>query len=323
MQLKPDESKKQQQDFEAAFQEDPAPKPEQSEDEAFGLVPPGAESEEPGNTSAAAGPAVAIVLASDKPAEGEQANGESVPTGEPGAAPNDHTAAKEGDDIEKERQRLKSWEGRLKAQQADLDAQRAEIDSKRGEETPAGEASETPAQEAAEQNMSLVDAEQRIKEDFGDEFLATIKAVVRGEAAKVAGEHVENVGKKISEIIEDINDSKARAHFERIYDAHPDFMELFENKEFQDWVAADPERAQIVKAGSFRQVNKLLDDFKTQAKKPDESSDNGAPAASDTAASSEDAAALAAAEGVRSGPGMRLPEEPPMDDDYAKAWESA
>ena len=81
-------------------------------------------------------------------------------------------------------------------------------------------------------------------------------------------------------------------------------MDIAESDEFKAYCAAKPECAAIVETGTARQINKLLDDYKT-TKEP-----------------SQDDTSMDDAEGVRSS-GMRLPAQPTSSSDYSAAWDEA
>jgi hypothetical protein len=297
-----DGNKKAAEDFESGFNEE-ITKPEQTEDEAFGLTPdeaPGTESTE------GSAPAVAIVVTGDKDAP----HGE-MPTGgdETAAATNEEapaaTEAEPALDIEKEKQRLKSWEGRLRAKEAELAARQAE------------EATETPAAEAAEQAAGEVPDEddadiKALSEDFGPEFVTLLTSLIakiaRKTAAETASEHTAPFRKDIDDVIAEMTNEKQRLHFEKISDAFPDFMEIAESDAFKAWgdAMAPEDKAEfdrIVASGSAREIIGLLKRYK----------------AASTTDSGIDEDALDNAEGVRS-TGLKLPESPSSKDDFASAW---
>lgn len=219
-----------------------------------------------------------------------------------------------GDDIEKERQRLRSWEGRLRAREAELNAKASS-----GADDGAADATQAVQEvaEAVESNQPLDAVLARLSEDFGQDFVDALRTVIDARASdiadQVAGQKVGEVAGTVDKIISGLTDERARAHFEAIADAHPDFMEVNDSKEFQGWIeslgdGAEEARA-IVEGGSARQINKLLSDFKAASKQGDESVD-------------EDAA-MAAAQSVTGRAGIRLPSKPSASDDYEAAWNEA
>lgn len=358
-------------EFSAAFNEDMPERREQGEDEAFGLALPATEGEgATTDTGGEAEPAVAIVIEADKgETEGEKsaeaeasaesandaANESAGPAadvvasegGEGGEPAATEPAADPGADLEKERQRLKSWEGRLKALAAKLEGAAPEVESAPAEaleetaeaaeakgNTELAAAAEEASDKVESGEMSAEQAMQMLAEDFGPEFVKMIEAIATAKAReageRVAGEKIGELGKTVEDIISDISNSKTRAHFERIHDAHPDFVEISESPAFAEFVGDDPERKAIVEEGDARSIVKLLDEFKgsrgdagadANSAPTDEAPAAAAPAASAPAVDEAAAEAMAEAEGVRSGPsGLRLPEKPTASG-YEEAWD--
>jgi hypothetical protein len=287
-------------EYQDAFNEEAVAKPEVSEDEAFGLMP---EEVNGADTPEGDAPAVAIVIEPEAPAEGEAAMPEAMPEGE---ATVTEEAAVEGEPVSQEAseeevspedmQRQKSWEGRLKKREEELKAREAELSAM----------AEAPETFPAVDDVAVEEAKAKLAEDFGEEFVSLIATIATGMAKKIAAETAEekagNIGKDIEGVIEQIRDVNERAHFERIYDAHEDFVEIANDPDFQAWVAEDAERARIVGEGHAREIVQLLNDWKaSNAPAEEESGDD------DT-------------EAVRSG-GLKLPAPGPgMNKDYADAW---
>lgn len=230
------------------------------------------------------------------------------------------------DEIEKERQRLRSWEGRLKAREA-------ELSKKGGEESPAAEATEdrleavadatgsTELKEAAQAAAEAVEAGdispdeamRQLSEDFGDEFISLIQKVVvataRKELAPVASkaDQAEKAAMKLA----------VERHYSAIESKHPDFREVNASPEFDGYLKSLPEAQRqeaerIRQSGTAQEIVKMLDSYKGAAKAKQ------APAQADTP--KVDTAAMESIEGVRSG-GVRLPEKPASaKDDFEGAW---
>lgn len=257
---------------------------------------------------------VAVVLNAETPAAGEQ----------PAADP------------EKERQRLRSWEGRLKAREAELEGKAGKPAVAADQDDEASEALEGVA-DAAQANgstdladaanaaaeaveageMSPEEAVAQLSEDFGEEFIKMIKAIVVATTKK----EVAPVTKTVDDVVSSLNSKEERAHFQAISSKHPDFGDVGKSDTFKafiqglpDDVRGDAER--VAKGGSADEVIELLDIFKESQANPASSSK---PAAADT--SGDEDSGLEDLEGVRSG-GVRLPEKPaPGSDDYAGAWD--
>lgn len=215
-------------------------------------------------------------------------------------------------EMEKERQRLKSWEGRLKAYDAQLKAREQAGDSGMAAD---GAAPDVEAATAAMETQPIDEVMATLAEDFGDDFVAALTQVIESRAAEIAGkvadEKVSAVAGNVDQLVASLTDDKARSHFETIADAHPDFMEVAQSPEFKEWVESLGDKAEqaqiIIQSGSSRQVVKLLDEFKAASQVPQEDAPD---------------AAMMAAQSVRGRGGMRLPAKPEVSDDYEAAWKS-
>lgn len=135
-----------------------------------------------------------------------------------------------------------------------------------------------PAEEPAP-TMTYEDAVQRLREDFGDEFVDLIRVVALHEASKAGASAAETavggVRKEVDEAIDAINQAFATAHFEAIQEAHEDFLEIVATPEFQAWVdGMDPEGQSqakgVIAGGTARQVIRLLRDFKSATQSTDD-----------------------------------------------------
>lgn len=263
---------------------------------------------------------VAVVLNNDQAADGQAAEGQGQ-----GAV-----------DLEKEMQRLKSWEGRLKAREAELEGKASKAGGEERDEQAADALEDVAATADAKGSSELADAanaaaeaveageitpEQavaQLSEDFGEEFIKMIQAIVVATTKK----EVEPVTKTVDEVISNINSKEKRAHFKAIASKHPDFADVGKSDTFKAYIQSlpDSERAEaerVAKGGAAEEVISLLDAYKGSQAKP--KADDPKPAAADT--SGGDDGGLEDLEGVRSG-GVRLPEKPtPGNDDYAGAWD--
>lgn len=318
-------------EFQAAFSAPDQEHRKISEDEAFGLTPAQGETIPPEDGDADGGmndntspiPEVSVVIESeheDSPVNNETA--EEAPQDEPMDP--------------KDAQREKSWEGRLRAREAELKAREDALaaregamsnptsdDPGEGQETPEQEAGEAEMTEALEQAAADVESGAKTPEealatlssDFGEEFGNMLKVIIQAEAKKiaegVADERVGKVGQTVNDLLSDIQDDKARSHFEAIADAHPDFQEIAGGDLMKGYLERLPEseRAKaesIIENGSARQIIKLLNDVKASKQAEPEQI-------------THDAASVDAAEGVRS-KGLRIPEKPVESQDYSAAW---
>lgn len=328
-----------QDEFMSAFNEDAPAMQEQSEDEAFGLTPDEPEAVDNQVEEAAEPESLAIVIADGdeikEAAQADQARESAEQATEDGNQGKVLAAQEEDDedfDMRKEIQRLKSWEGRLKAMEQQLkgagkgsDEDQREVVGEAIEKTADAaptSADEDKVEQIAEQvesgQITPEQAMKQLSEDFGDDFVKMIEAVAVSIAKKategVVNERVGQVGKTVEAVVNDINDTKMKAHFEAIESAHPDFEQVAESPEFAQYIDNLPEdkkaeAQRIANGGTAKEVIGLLTGFKTAHQQ----------AQANQYAVDEDA--MAAAEGVRSN-GIRIPDQPKKaGDDYLGAWD--
>jgi hypothetical protein len=306
-------------EFAAAFEADEA-------GSGPGLDPADADLDELDEDAAGAAPA----------ADGDQAPaGAEDATLPDGAAP--AAAPAEEDEIEKEKQRLRSWEGRLKAREKELESggsreaasdKLEDVSDKAAaggsDELAAAAAAAAEAVESGE--MSPDEAMRQLEEDFGSEFTGMVKSI----AMATAKQAVDEVSKRFEE-------SELRRHYEAVAEAHPDYDQVAASPEFKAYVDGLPDKEKaaaikVVEAGNARQVVSLLSSFKAKASAAP-AADTGAPAAAGAATgaapakaassnSDADDEAASSLEGVRSG-GVRVPEKPATaNQGYEEAWEA-
>lgn len=309
MAITEESKKKAADDYAAAYAEEPH-RMEQTEDEAFGLTP----DEAPG-TATPTGTAPTVSIDLDKGVDGGE--GEPAPAGQEAAGPaGDDAAAQDAGaaqalDVEKENQRLRSWEGRLKAQQAELDREKA------GASAPVAGDKGQKGGDAGDEGEEGEDSDdpdlKALADDFGPEFVALLLKVINKVAKRcattVAGEHAGPVRQDIDAIIAEITSEKERAHFEKIADAHPDFMDIANSDEFKAWLAGlapaeKEETERVASAGTAKEIIAMLKKYKASKSDGDADMDT----------------AMDQAEGVRSTGGLKLPESPTAAKDYEAAW---
>lgn len=279
--------------FGDAFADTPEASVEQSEDEAFGLTMPEAD---------------AMATEGDAEADVAVVAQEETPVADAGEAPMPEMTQAE-----------RSWEGRLRAREAEIKAKAAALEEKQAATSPAGDPDiETPAENATESAGDESDeAIRQLSDDFGPEFVGMIVKIAAKAAKIMAGEQVAEVGQTVREMIDDINSSRAKRHFEDVFDAHPDFVEVSESVPFGAYVEAlpDAEKAEakrIIASGSAKEINRLLSAFKASVKETATAAPMDA---------TEDDTDIDSAEGVRS-TGMRLPTQPAAGkDDFSAAWD--
>lgn len=359
MATNPDQTAIDDAEFSAAFNEDQSGPREQTDEEAFSNM------DESGTSDASTEGEVVTVEGDGKPdgevaadagavVEGEGATTDTSTSEEQVAEPVVETAAADaGADEEepadpKDLQRKRSWEGRLKAREEELRLREEALSGKKADVTIGDETapvSDTPGEAVAELaaavdsgDMTPEQAMKTLEEDFGPEFVKMLSVLVGAKASEAVNSKVGEVSKTMDQLIGEIVDDKARAHFEEIADAHPDFAEINGSEKLAAYMASmsdeDRAKAEMVAAdGSARQINKLLDGFKAWAGSQGESEKSAAAAPAPDAGAvgavgdaglgmdmgAIDDSAADAAEGVRS-TGMALPNAPERDESYESAW---
>ena len=181
---------------------------------------------------------------------------------------------------------------------------------------PAAEPAEAIEEAVAKVESGELTFDQAMKtlsNDFGDDFTKMLGVLIEAKASEIAGktadERVSKVSQQMDGLVGELVDDKARAHFESISDAHPDFMDVAGSPEFKEFVAAmdETQRAaaeQTIATGSARSINKLLSAYKSAGAKPEPMDDES----------------MDAAEGVRSSGGLKIPNKPEASEDYEAAW---
>lgn len=302
----------------------------------------------------AGAPAAGAAAADDKGDQGAQAGAAMADGGAAAAA----DAGDEGDGPTdpKDVQRQKSWEGRLKQRErelADREAKLKEAEAKMNKDPEAGgealekvaeqaeasgneqmaEAAEAVAEQVEEGKISPKEAMDRLRADWGDEFIdmmtSVFRDIARQEADLVAdGKVKEGVGsleKRTMDGFRSIGERHMMLHREKIEDAIPGYEKLVDSEGFGAFKANYPDGEKIAEGGTARQIIKMLKAF--QESQGDGTSDAGKDqidrdADQAVAQAQPSEAAIDAAAGVRSG-AARVPEAPQQSQDYAGAWAEA
>lgn len=296
-------------EFSKSFNDEDAPKTEQSEDEAFGLGPEPVTPDAEGAATDTAG----------------AASGSATPSG---AAPAAAAAAPETPDSAKEEQRLRSWEGRLRAKEAELAEKEASLstantnEEQTSSEDGEGKDGEQAGEGATEGADDEADPAKALAEDFGTDFVAQLTKLIKHICAGEIGSGVGGVSAMVDQVINELKEERQQNHFHRIRAAHEDFMEVTATPEFAAWCEGLPPEEQAVckrvtESGSAQEIIDLLTKFKASQATPD-ADDSSSDDTGDAGFSAEHDAA----EGVRSS-GMRLPVSPKSKDDYSDAWNEA
>lgn len=247
--------------------------------------------------------------AGDAPAAEAPAAEEMPPAeegGEQAEMPLDDDAA---DVPPEDMQAYKSWRGRLKKREEELAAREAAL-----AEQPAG--TESPAEEAAAP-LSAEESDARIqalRDDFGDDFVDAIMAIVENVVSKKSRElhgegRFEDIKGEIDALVGDLQNTFSAMHRDAITSEVPDIDEITSTEEFQKFCVEhkDPERCrQIVEGGTARQIIALMKEYREYIDQADESP--------------VDDAALAVAGAAP----LQLPRNAPAspDDEYRSAWKN-
>jgi hypothetical protein len=299
-------SSKQQADDQAAFADefnaDDKQKPEQSEDEAFGLGP------EAGDGTGADGAAA--------DAGGDAGAGEGADTGAGAGADAAAAPAAGKDDAAAKEKELSEREAALAAKEAELDQRAASMATSNANETQTstGEDDGKDGDDGGEVGAEGAgSARAALTEDFGPEFVNQLEAFIKEVAAGSVSGEIGTLASTVQSVIDNLQTERNQQHFQTIADAHDDFMEVVASPAFKEWLDGHPEAEKadyqrVVDSGSAKEIIAMLTQFKTSKEATD------APAINDDE--------LDNAEGVRSS-GLRLPSEPKESQDYAAAWNEA
>lgn len=285
-------------DYADEFSKEPAPKQEMSEDESMGIAPE------------------TVAVAESAPAEPEAAQVEGVPAEEVAETPVEEAAEPAMEAKPMTEQQLKSWEGRIKAKEQELEAREAAMTSSNVGETETS--SEAPTDEAGgesppSESMGEDDGAKELAEDFGEDFVRLLSKFVSHMVKKSGGTGGDDsIAQTVDALIGELREERQQNHFNRISEAHADFMEMTESPEFMQWKDSQEDKEHldmVIDSGSAKQIIDMLTKYK-------ESQSGGGDMADDEA--------LAAAEGVRSqSGGLKLPTAPTNNQDYEAAWNEA
>ena len=200
------------------------------------------------------------------------------------------------DKLVQARESEREWKAKAEQAQQELDVLRAQAQAR----ADAGEQA-TQADKNAEAAQAAIDAgaDPGLFGDFSEEALAA-------GIQKLVESRVEAVMKSVDASLEPIHRQQqltaTEAHYQAIYQAHPDADSIVESKELDDWIKAQPSFAQAgyraaLEAGTTDQVIELFDAFKqatgTQVEAPAGADDKAKEAAA--AAQQPDPKAAAAA----------------------------
>lgn len=300
-------SNKQQEDDHAAFADEfnsaDKNKPEQSEEEAFGLGPEAGA----GTGGEAGGDADAGASAG---AGADAAGGADAGAAGSAAAPTDTDG---GGDAGAKEQSLRELEAKLQAKEAELTQREASLATSNTNETQTSSGGDGAAGDDKGGGGDAGSARAALTEDFGPEFVTQLEAFIKEVCSGAVSGEIGTLAGTVQGVIDTLQTERQQQHFQTIADAHADFMEIVESPAFKEWLAShgDPEKSdlqRVVESGSAKEIIAMLSKFKASKEATD------APAINDDE--------LDNAEGVRSS-GLRLPPQPAESQDYAAAWNEA
>ena len=277
---------------------------EQMYDEAWGEEAPGETAEQApdaGGGEDAGAPGLAIVIGAE-PAEAPAEEGAAE-------SPAEEAMAEEAETPEEE-QRRKSWEGRQKKRDDELAARAAELDARAAEL----EAAKAALPVAATGDIAEIVA--RLNDDFGEDFVSNLLAVIDARAGDAAGK----VGSRVDQLSRSIQAALQGMHESAILEAHPDMDDIVGSDEFKAWLDGQDEEKRasaeaVMKHGMWPQIIRLVQTFKDQRGSaevaPTETPDTELPDPFDEAAAPPASAAV------------RLPSAAAAADDFDAAWDEA
>lgn len=298
-------SNKQQADDDAAYAAEfnaaDKEKPEQSEDEAFGLGPEAGDGTGGGAGGGDAGASADAGAGADTGGAGAAA----APAGSDG-----------GGDAGAKEQSLRDLEAQLKEKEAELNQREASLASSNTNETQTSTGDEGNGAGTGDGKGGDGDAgsaRAALTEDFGPEFVTQLESFIKEVCSGAVSGQIGTLAGTVQGVIDSLQTERQQQHFQSIADAHEDFMEIVDSPAFKEWLDshADAEKTdlqRVVDSGSAKEIITMLTKFKASKEATD------APAINDDE--------LDNAEGVRSS-GLRLPPEPAESQDYAAAWNEA
>ena len=98
--------------------------------------------------------------------------------------------------------------------------------------------------------MTYDQAYSTLAEDFGEDFVKMIQVVASHAGEQGAGPAVSMLQQSVEQAISNLDDERMRMHFERIYEAHPDFVEITDSPQFVAWLEQNPDYKPVVESGS-------------------------------------------------------------------------
>lgn len=171
------------------------------------------------------------------------------------------------DKLVEAREAEKRWKAEAEAAKAELERlqSQAQEESDSNEELSTHERNEAIAQDAIDNGI-----DPDLFGDWSEEDLA--KGVMKLVELKLQEERQRMTQQQSQE-------EASRAHYQAIYDAHPDADSIIESKELAEWIESQPSHVKIgvqnvLQSGSAQQVIEVFNDFKAATGKTQAGSDD-------------------------------------------------
>jgi hypothetical protein len=220
-------------EYAAQFDAPEEEKPEQTEDEAFGLGPEAGADQ----SAAAAAPAAAEAAA-------------------PAAGPSDAEKAQADRAAE-----LDAREAELNTRAASMQTSNTnEVQTSSGGDKGEGKEGEAMGSEEADPAAALA-------EDFGPEFVELLRAFIKQVATESVTEDIGGLKSTVQSVIDDLQNERNASHFKAIASAHGDFMDIVSSPEFAAWKDSQPDAEKadlqrVIDQGSAQEIIDMLTKFK-------------------------------------------------------------
>lgn len=186
-------------------------------------------------------------------------------------------------ELERERNRTRSWEGRLSKAEREKQDALDELNALKANKSPAAEKGDTGESDNADsENTEEADAEM---EAFYEEFPSLRKPleILQNRAVnKAVSEATGRVNETIKPIVSRAEEEDSAAHSTAIYKAHSDLDEITSSGKLDAWIDEQSPRIanayrEIIADGSTGEVISMLDDYKNDRGIEDNGDDEAGP----------------------------------------------
>jgi len=252
--------------------------------------------------------------------ETQQETPKEDPIPDPGKTEETEDAKKLREDLEKERQKTRSWEGRIRA--ANERAKKAEEEAEKLRQQQAKPKEEKPSEVPGDAEEET--AVKAFRDEFPDlpkpilalvkkEILPLVRDLVKAELGKI-----DPVVKDVESIKKHIEVDTTSSHLKAITDAHPDWEKIVSSGDLDVFIESQPSYVrkaleQVKAAGETEEVIDMFSQYKDW-KKPQTKPKEPTPPPKDDI---KDELAVPASPG-----GPRIPKKVNKDD-FDSAWDEA